>query len=261
VVTGSDGADRPATEAGLAAGERDAPLERVARRRLESISERYGLESAAVAAIESLLISLAADERSPTSIKLPAEAVDVHVADSLVALELGILPPEAGWMVDVGSGAGFPGLPLAAAMSGAEVCLLESQARKCAFIECSRELAGIGNARTVRDRAESWEEGRGRAGAVLARALAAQSVVLEYAAPLLAMGGVLVDWRGRRDPEAESAAQRAAELLGLQRLEVRAVQPFPESTDRHVHVFEKVDATPPRFPRRPGAAAKRPLGV
>jgi 16S rRNA (guanine527-N7)-methyltransferase len=95
---------------------------------------------------------------------------------------------------------------------------------------------------------------------VTSRALAPQPVVLEYAAPLLRLGGTLVDWRGRRDPPGERAAERAAAVLGLRRVNVREVRPFARATDRHLHVFEKVSETPARFPRRTGVARKRPLG-
>jgi 16S rRNA (guanine527-N7)-methyltransferase len=110
-------------------------------------------------------------------------------------------------------------------------------------------------------RAEEWSAGVARSDAVLARALAPQTVVLEYAAPLLRMGGALVDWRGRRDPSAEEAADRAASVLGLRRVETRRVTPFEQATDHHLHVFAKVEETPARFPRRPGIARKRPLGA
>jgi len=95
----------------------------------------------------------------------------------------------------------------------------------------------------------------------VARALAPQTVVLEYAAPLLRNGGALVDWRGRRSAEAEAQADRAATVLGLRRQEIRRVAPFEGATDHHLHVFTKVHETPPRFPRRAGIARKRPLGA
>jgi 16S rRNA (guanine527-N7)-methyltransferase len=95
---------------------------------------------------------------------------------------------------------------------------------------------------------------------VVARALGSQPLVLEYAAPLLRVGGSLVDWRGRRDPREEARALAAAGELGMERAEVRRVTPFAGVRDRHLHVFVKTAPTPPRFPRRPGAARKRPLG-
>jgi 16S rRNA (guanine527-N7)-methyltransferase len=73
------------------------------------------------------------------------------------------------------------------------------------------------------------------------------------------VGGVLVDWRGRRDADAESQAACAAETLGLRLLEIRRTEPYEGARDHHLHVFEKVAETPSRFPRRAGVARKRPL--
>jgi 16S rRNA (guanine527-N7)-methyltransferase len=95
---------------------------------------------------------------------------------------------------------------------------------------------------------------------VAARALAPLAVVAEYAAPLLRRGGTLVAWKGRRDAAEEGAAQGAAAELGLAPAVVHRVRPFAAARDRHLHEFTKVAPTPPRYPRRPGAARKRPLG-
>src|SRR6185437_9205678 len=137
------------------------------------------------------------------------------------------------------------------------VRLVESQRRKCQFMQSLAAAASIANATVVCARAEEWGEGIDANDAVLARALAPQPVVLEYAAPLLRLGGTLVDWRGKRDDEQERAAAGAAHALGLRLREIRHVQPFALAHDRHVHVFAKVEETPPRFPRRPGMARKR----
>jgi 16S rRNA (guanine527-N7)-methyltransferase len=94
---------------------------------------------------------------------------------------------------------------------------------------------------------------------VTARALAALPVVAEYAAPLLRMGGTLVAWKGRPDPAETADAAAAAAALGLEVVEVVRVKPHPAARHRYLHVLRKVAPTPPRFPRRPGAAAKRPL--
>ena len=184
----------------------------------------------------------------------------MHVADSLVALDLEALS-SARRIADLGSGAGFPGLAIAASRPDAEVQLVESQRRKCEFLSRARAAAGLQNVSVVCARAEDWVEGRLRNDVVLARALAAQAVVIEYAAPLLRMGGSLIDWRGRRDEEQEARADRAAAELGMQRMEVRHVVPFAGARERHLHVFAKAGETPERFPRRAGAAAKRPLGA
>jgi 16S rRNA (guanine527-N7)-methyltransferase len=218
------------------------------------------LEPAQRRQIELALAQLATDEHAPTSICETAQAMDAHVADSLVALDLDPVA-RAGTLADLGSGAGFPGLALAVALPDAEVFLVESQRRKCEFLQRLCTAAEVGNARVVCARAERWREGIESNDVVLARALAPQPVVLEYAAPLLRIGGALVDWRGRRDPEDEDAANKAGELLGLHRADVLKVTPFEGATDRHLHVFVKAEATPDRFPRRPGIARKRPLGA
>ena len=199
------------------------------------------------------------DARAPTTVRDPIRAADVHLADSLVALELDVVR-QATRIADVGSGAGFPGLPLAVALPAARFSLVESQRRKCQFLERVLADARIENASVVCSRAEEWRAGFGVHDVVVVRALAAQPVVLEYAAPLLRAGGTLVDWRGRRDAEEDRTAALAAAELGLRLLEILRVEPFREARDHHLHLYEKVASTPPRFPRRPGVARKRPLG-
>jgi 16S rRNA (guanine527-N7)-methyltransferase len=144
-----------------------------------------------------VLRMLAADEHAPTAIREPEQAAQLHLADSLMALELDVVRA-AERIADLGSGAGFPGLALAVALPTAGVSLVESQRRRCEFLERVCAAAEVENARTVWARAEEWDEGISRNDVVVARALAPQPVVLEYAAPLLRMGGALVDWRGRR---------------------------------------------------------------
>lgn len=203
---------------------------------------------------------IANDAHAPTSARARGETVDVHIADSLVGLEVDALA-RAGRIADIGSGAGFPGIPLAVALPSAAVSLVESQSRRCVFLELAVAEAGTANAAVTCRRVEEWTEGQGRNDAVVARALAEQAVVLEYAAPLLRVGGAVVDWRGRRSSPDEERALRAAEQLGLEREEVRAVSPYPAAEDHHLHVYLKVRATPARFPRRAGVARRRPLGV
>jgi 16S rRNA (guanine527-N7)-methyltransferase len=231
-----------------------------APQRLEDLSVRYGLTMRQRDRLGMLLAILAREPRAPTAVRSDEQAVDVHIADSLAALELDVVRAAA-TIADLGTGAGFPGLALAVALPQSELRLLESQRRKCAFLNDVLAEVGLENARVVCERAEEWGEGEAQHDVVTARALAAQSVVLEYAAPLLRLGGTLVDWRGRREQRSEDAAARAADQLGLQRVEVRRVEPFASATHRHLHAYLKVRDTPARFPRRAGMARKRPLGV
>ena len=197
----------------------------------------------------------------------PAAALDAHVADSLSGLEVDDLA-RARRVADLGAGAGFPGLALAIAMPQAKVDLIESAGRKSAVIGRLAQAARIENVRAVTARAEEWAAtpallggGAGGYDAVTARAVAALPVLVEYAAPLLRARGVLVAWKGARVREEEDAGARAAAALGLEPVEVRRVMPFEGARDRHLHVFCKISPTPERFPRRPGMAAKRPLGT
>jgi 16S rRNA (guanine527-N7)-methyltransferase len=207
-----------------------------------------------------LLAALAAEPGPPTTIREPPAALDAHIADSLVALELPAVR-QATQVADLGSGAGFPGLVLAVALPAAVVDLVESSRRKREVIDRLIVAAGIDNARSVRLRAEALAAGSARDiyDLVTARAVASLPVLVEYAAPLLRMDGALVAWKGARDGTAERDGDRAAEQIGLSSGEAIAVEPFPGAHSRHLHVFVKRGPTPERFPRRPGMAAKRPL--
>jgi 16S rRNA (guanine527-N7)-methyltransferase len=227
---------------------------------LVELVSKYRLPSGAVSQLEALLVALTEDPHAPTTLHEPMTALRDHLADSLVALELPTVR-EATHVADLGAGAGLPGLPLAIALSAAMVTLVESNGRKCHFLRRAREACGVPNAQVVHARAEEWVDGRESCDLVTARALAPLAVVAEYAAPLLADGGALVAWRGRRDPADEASAARAATELGLEMRPPLAVSPYPGALHRHLHVLVKVAPTPDRFPRRAGMARKRPLGA
>jgi 16S rRNA (guanine527-N7)-methyltransferase len=230
------------------------------RHRLDLLAHRYDLPEGAGEKLWMLLELVAGDPRAPTTVRDPERVLDDHVADSLVALEL-VEARSASAFVDLGAGAGFPGLPLAIALPAADVFLIESNGRKCAFISGAINACELRNAEVVHARAEAWTDGIGKADLVTARALGPLDLVAEYAAPLLRCGGVLVAWRGQRDLAAEQAAERAASELGLEVHEPRPVAPYAGTSHRHLHLMSKVRKTPERFPRRPGVAHKRPLGA
>jgi 16S rRNA (guanine527-N7)-methyltransferase len=229
-----------------------------ARVRLAELASVYALPPAAVDRLAILLELMADDASAPSSVRDPADAVDVHVADSLTGLEIAALRT-AERIADLGAGAGFPGLVLAAARPGAAVALVESVGRRCAWLDRAIAATGMDNARVVCARAEAWSDGLGTCDAVTARALAALPVLVEYAAPLLRVGGELVAWKGHRSADDEACAARTAAVLGLEPAGVLPVRPFPHARARHLHRFRKMAETPPGYPRRPGAAAKRPL--
>lgn len=164
-------------------------------------------------------------------------------------------------MADLGSGAGVPGLPLAIARDELEASLVEAADRKCAFLRGVVEDLGLTRVAVLHTRAEELgAQSPGAYDLVTVRAVASLAVVAEYAAPLLKPGGSVLVWRGARDAEAELEGHRAAAELGLSVSDPLAVFPYPGAQRRHLHLMSKVGETPARFPRRPGVAAKRPLG-
>lgn len=184
-----------------------------------------------------------------TAVRSVDEARRIHLEDALAALPL----LGEGPLVDVGSGGGSPGIPLAAARPELSVDLLESQRRKCAFLE---ETAGaFPNVQVVCARVEEHARGLGREayGTALARALAPPPVAVEWCLPLVRSGGRVILFTGVAGLEA--SAQAAAEVGGG----TPEVHEVPGSERRRLLVFPKVAPTPERFPRRPGVARKRPL--
>jgi 16S rRNA (guanine527-N7)-methyltransferase len=227
--------------------------------RLDRLGAQYGFDTIQLGQLAAVLDAVDADPHAPTAIRDRTRALEAHLADSFVALTVAALA-EAGRVADIGSGAGFPGVPLAIALPQATVALVESQTNHCLFLRRVCVRAAIANAAVVCARAEDWPAGVGANDVVTARALAAQPVVLEYAAPLLRLGGTLVDWRGAVPEQEAGAARRTAEILGLECIEVRKVEPFDNANHRYLHLYQKVQATPERFPRRVGMARKKPLG-
>jgi 16S rRNA (guanine527-N7)-methyltransferase len=170
------------------------------------------------------------------------DARRVHLDESLAALE----PVERfeGPIVDVGSGGGAPGIPLAHALPDREVTLLEATGRKCDFLE--RWTAELPNLRVVCGRAE--EQPVDTWGVAVAKALAPPPVAAEWCLPLVAPGGAAILYVGPT-AQAEQVA-RVTELL--------AAELEPDSPPGLL-VLRKLGPTPPGFPRRPGVARKRPL--
>jgi 16S rRNA (guanine527-N7)-methyltransferase len=174
-----------------------------------------------------------------TALRDPAEARRVLLDDSLRAVSL--VEPFPGAIVDVGSGGGAPGIPLAYALPDREVVLLEAERRKCEFLE----RVAPPNARVVWGRAE--EQPTDWAGVAVAKALAHPPTAAEWCLPLVRPGGAAVLWVGptaERDRVARVADRLAAELA---------------DAPAGFLVLRKLGPTPPGFPRRTGVAKKRPL--
>ena len=176
-----------------------------------------------------------------TSIRDPGEARRVHVDESLAALDA--VQRFEGPIVDVGSGGGAPGIPLASALPDRDVTLLEANGRKCAFLrEAAHEFP---NVTVVQGRAEEQETDS--FGVAVAKALAPPPVAAEWCLPLVAPGGAAVLYVG---PSADAqAVSRISERLGG----------APAEETPGLLVLRKLEPTPTGFPRRPGVAKRRPL--
>jgi 16S rRNA (guanine527-N7)-methyltransferase len=226
--------------------------------RLDELTARHRLPAGAEGRLATLLDLVAAEPAAITTVRDPREGVDVHVADSLVALDLPVVRA-ARRIADLGSGGGFPGLALAIALPETRVALVESVGRKCAFLAAAAAELGLDNVEVVNARAESWEDGLDAQQLVAARALAALPVLVEYAAPLLEVGGSLVAWKGRLETAEEADGRAAADALGMSAPEAIAVEPFAGARDRYLYLSSKVSSTPAQYPRRAGMARKRPI--
>lgn len=196
-----------------------------------------------------------------TAIIAPEEVAVKHFLDSLSILTM-LSPPDGLKMVDIGSGAGFPGLPLKIVRPDMEITLVESVGKKVLFL---REVVNRLNLNGVVIYAGRAEEGarepalRGAFQLAAARAVAALPVLTEYALPFLQKGGLFLALKGPKVEGEVAACARALELLGGKIRDIKSfVLPvIPE--ERTMVIMEKVAGTPEKYPRRPGIPARRPL--
>ena len=231
---------------------------RAAESRLTALIAEYGLKEATFEPLLAILEALGG-EHAPTAVKDPQEGVDVHIGDSLSGLSTVQAGPHE-VIADIGSGCGVPALILAVALPDSEVVAVESQRRKCDFVEEAAAAAGLTNIKSAWARAEEWEEGFSGCDVVTARALADLPVVLEYAAPLLKPKGRVIAWKGKLEDDELTRGTVAAEALALSSPELTEVEPWIGGGVRKIAVAERIGELPQGFPRRPGMATKRPLG-
>jgi 16S rRNA (guanine527-N7)-methyltransferase len=193
-----------------------------------------------------------------TAVRDRDEAVWLHVVDSLLGLPyVDKAPP--GSLADLGSGAGFPGVPLLLC-SGRPGLLVESVGKKARFLEVAAG-ALCPSARVVCRRAEELAgEEPGSQSVVTARALAALPSLVELGSPLLSVGGVLVAYKGSPSEEEMERGRKAAARAGMRELEaVRLTLPRPQRAERTLVLYEKTGPPEMRLPRRIGLAQKEPL--
>jgi 16S rRNA (guanine527-N7)-methyltransferase len=191
------------------------------------------------------------------------EAIEVkHFLDSLTCL-MAMRGRSAGKVIDVGSGAGFPGLPLKIACPQMQVTLVESTGKKIEFCRHVVVSLGLEGVEVVHARAEQvghWPDHRQAYDWALARAVAPMPVLVEYLLPLLCLNGRAIAQKGETGPAEAHAAEGALRILGGRVAQLIPVELPKVAETRYLVVVEKVAATPAVYPRRPGVPAKRPLG-
>lgn len=199
-----------------------------------------------------------------TAVREPSAVATLHVLDSLAAVRW-LRARRIGRLLDLGSGGGFPGIPLAALLPDTEVTLLEAVGKKARFLETVVAATGLApRVRVVTARAEALGAAKATRGgwdAVTARAVASTADLVELAFPLLGPGGSLLAWK-RGDLAGElAAADRAVTALGGGRLELPASEPELPGLAGHALVVATrsvAGRVPEAYPRDPAARTRRP---
>lgn len=172
-------------------------------------------------------------------------------------------PTDGARLIDIGSGGGFPGLPLAIAFPEMNVTLLEATRKKVDFLEHIIELLGLPNCRAIHGRAEDFAhdpEHREAYAAATARALAPLPALVELCLPFVKVGGVLIAPKGADAEQEIYDASNALSTLGGKVEEIILPQPdSPIPADHRLVVIRKVAPTPETYPRRAGVPTRRPL--
>lgn len=194
-----------------------------------------------------------------TSIEGPTEAAQRHFVDSLAAPALALLRPGIR-VIDVGTGAGFPGVPLAIYRSDLSMTLLDSMKKRTGFLEVAVKSLGLTNVKVLTARAEEYSRGAGREryDAALSRAVAPLNILLEYLLPFLKTGGKALAWKGPSAVDEITLAANACRQLGGGEMKPHSYS-LPDRKPFYIVEIEKIRHTPSLFPRKTGKPSSDPL--
>lgn len=198
-----------------------------------------------------------------TAVTDEAEMMDRHYVDSLMALRFGLIPRK-GRMIDVGTGAGFPGMPLALACPEMQVTLMDAQQKRLTFLQAVIDELQVRNVTLVHSRAEDGARlplHREQYDLAVARAVAPLAVLAEYLLPYVRVGGSALCWKGPALQDEMQQGRRAAHLLGGKVEEPIGCE-FPGRAWQHLLLpIQKKEKTARQYPRKAGTPGKSPLGA
>ncbi len=235
-------------------------------KRLSELSEKAGLLELTAHACDKLYticeqLDLKSKQFNLTAITEPEEVLKKHIIDCVFAAKTVGELCESGKLLDVGSGAGFPSLPIAATLPEVQVNAMDSTAKKCTYMNDTASLAGIDNFNAKSARAEEAARGDMRESfdVVSARAVARLNVLMELCTPFLKVGGYFVSMKGAAADEEMAEAQSAAKKLGCTFVEKRQYT-LPDLDDaRFLLIYRKDSKTPEAYPRNFSQISKKPL--
>lgn len=229
---------------------------------IKELEEKYGEERTSML-VEYMDMILEKNQYiNLTAVRDRDEALQKHIADSL-SCDFMEEYEAAENVIDIGTGAGFPGVPLAIVSPDKKFTLVDSLNKRLRIIDELTGELGIKNVTTVHGRAEDVgksKEHREKYDICVSRAVASLDVLCEWCLPLVKKGGYFVAYKGENVSRETEDAASAIKLLGGKIVEIRKVQTEEESISGHVLVMiKKVNNTPSKYPRQGGQARKNPL--
>jgi len=199
-----------------------------------------------------------------TSLKTPQEIIIKHFLDSISCIKaIGkYIDTEGISLIDVGAGAGFPGIPIKIICPSIKLFLLEARKKKTMFLEKTKEEMNFQQVKILNGRAETFGKGvnhRERYDIAISRAVAQLNVLCEYCLPLIRLGGLFVAQKGRSYKEETEKSLKTTQVLGGELIGVENVRiPFINQ-ERFLLIIKKIKDTPSEYPRKVGIPQKRPL--